>query len=129
MRLVSYTLGQSGTSECYVTLISGSAGGLVGNVNRWLGQFGQPPKTEAEIIALPKVRVLELDTPLIETSGEATDMQGNKSGGTKAFIGVAWISEQGSMFVRMTGELGEVKAAREDFIAFCQSIHRQLAPV
>lgn len=49
MRLATYEMqGPSGPIEVAISRFPGDVGGMLANVNRWRGQVGLPPTTEAE---------------------------------------------------------------------------------
>ncbi len=124
MRLVSYQLGATGETECYIAVLSGQAGGVVANLNRWRGQLGHASISEGEIDALPKITLLGTLTPLLDVSGSFQGM----GGGAKddhAMLAVAYSAPSQSIFVKMIGPADEVHAERENFEAFCKSIRTE----
>lgn len=118
MRLATYRVGQS--SEGYVSLLGGEAGGELANINRWLGQFGEPGVSQSELDAMPRVLVLGKEVAFLEVSGTSTNMQGVATPG-QTMLGVAYSSPSGSLFIRLTGPSGEVAGQRAAFLAFCAS--------
>lgn len=121
MRLVTYTVGDA---ECYIAVLGPGGGGLLANLNRWLGQFGQPPLDEAALAELPTIEVLGQETPLLEAQGDFTDMGGNLHTGQR-LLGVACLLPDKSVFIKMTGPSAVVEAQRDAFIAFCESVRAQ----
>ena len=119
MRLATYSAGDGG-AECVVSLLGGEAGGLVMNLNRWLGQFGQPARTEADFLGGPRVSILGESVPLVFTAGEYRGMDGQARPG-HALLGAARISAGGSLFIKMIGPEKAVEAERANFVAFCES--------
>ena len=94
----------------------GDGGGVKANVNRWFGQFKEPrdkikAKTEETTIGNHKVTYVE---------AEGT-YQSGMPGGTMtpkpnyALTGAIIESPKGSVFVRMTGPQGLVKASSAEF--------------
>lgn len=121
MRLVTYTVGDS---ECYIAVLGPGGGGLLANLNRWLGQFGQPPLDERELAALPTVEVLGEEAPLLEVEGNYTDMGGTEYADQR-LLAVACLLPDKSVFIKMTGPSAEVEAQRDAFIAFSESLRAQ----
>lgn len=121
MRLVSFTLGESGGTECYVTILGGDGGGTVMNLNRWQSQMGQDPLSDEEIDGLPKIVVLGEPVPLLEVKGSFQGMTGDAKS-SQTLLGVARMLEDTSVFVKMTGPEEEVLARKESFVAFCESL-------
>ncbi len=93
------------------------------NLNRWLGQFGEPPMTEAQLAELPAVTMLETTAPLLEVRGDFAGMGAQPKPG-QALLGVACLLDGQAVFVKMTGPESDVAAQKDNFIAFCESLHR-----
>lgn len=120
MRLVTYIPEGAADTECYVTLLSGSAGGLLNNINRWRAQFGNAPITEEALQTLPTVSFLGHSAPVIEVQGPYTDMQGNTVADS-GLIAMAWIEDERSAFIKMTGPVAAIAQQKEAFMTFCTS--------
>lgn len=121
MRVVTFAPRGSEGTECYVTILSGGAGGVEANLTRWRSQMGQPPLGAREIAALKTVRVLGRDAKLIEVMGTYTDMQGNKV--EKAgLLGLVCPVEGSLITVKMTGPFDVIAAEKDRFLAFCGSL-------
>jgi hypothetical protein len=121
MRLVTYGIGQA--SEAYVTPLGGEAGGELANINRWLGQFGQPDISQAELDAMARVSVLDKEVAFLEVSGTSKNMRGVATP-DQTMLGAAYSSPSGSLFVRLTGPSVEVAGQRDAFLEFCASLTR-----
>lgn len=106
--------------QCFITLLPGDGGGLAANLNRWRGQMGLPDLTPEEIDALPRVRALGADVPLLVAESEGPE-------GPSALAGVAVERAGGAVFVKMTGTTGDVRAELDRFRALCASL-RDAAP-
>ncbi|HIK59823.1 MAG TPA: hypothetical protein EYF98_03940 [Planctomycetes bacterium] len=113
MRVVNLEAGAS--AECYVVELPGEAGGLKDNITRWCGQVGAQPLGDAAVAALPTIRCLGEDCPLLELLGE---------GQSSALLGVLLVRPEGSTFVKMLGPRDELLAERAGFIAFVESMER-----
>jgi hypothetical protein len=114
-------LGRGREVECYVTVLSGSGGGLEANVNRWRQQMGQPPMTAAEIAALPAIPMLGVEARLVRMAGSFTGMDGTTRTGSMLLGAVCELGRH-SVFVKMTGPMAEVGAQEAHFEAFCRSL-------
>lgn len=119
MRLVTFTT-QNGTVECYASLLSGPAGGVEANINRWRQQMAQPALTAEQISALKKIKMLGKDSPLVEITGEFSGMSGQAVPGQK-MLGVVCPLEQQTVFVKMVGPEAGVTPETDHFTAFCES--------
>jgi hypothetical protein len=121
MRLVTYVL-SDGETECYISPLSGTGGGVEANLNRWLGQMGREPMSADAIAALPKLTVLGQEVALLETSGTFTSMRGDAKPGY-ALAGVFVPMSETSYSIKLIGPEEEVAASKATFIAFCESLH------
>jgi len=124
MRLANFSIGDSAEAECYVTLLHGTGGGVEANVNRWRSQMGQPPLTAEEIAALPKVEVLGKAAPFVEVSGAYTDMAGVEHGQALLYALIVELDGE-TLFVKMTGPENLLRAEKDHFTAFCQSLKKK----
>ncbi len=124
MRLVTYYTGADAATECYVTLLPGTAGGVTANINRWRRQAGQSPLTTEEIDGLPLIEILKVPTKLVEITGDYTGMSG-ETRANYTVLGAVCALPDSTLFVKMTGPHAEIQREREQFIKFCRSIDRK----
>lgn len=101
-----------------VSTSPGDGGGLVANVNRWRGQLGLPPWSDAEV---------ERQARKIETSaGAATliEMSGADARTQKPTLTVAAIVPQNgaTWFYKLMGDEKLVQAQKEAFAAFVKGV-------
>ncbi len=100
----------------------GSAGGVKANVDRWMRQFSEPrdqinAKTEETTVGKTKITY---------ASAEGTSKSGMPGGPLTpmpdyALLGAIMESEDGSVFIRMTGPKALVKSATADFKKMVES--------
>lgn len=121
MRIVTYTMGESGKTECYVTSLSGPAGGVFANVNRWQEQMGKPPLDGPAMAELPTITILGKPSPMVEITGDFQGMDG-QGGEAFALLGAICPLDTETLFVKMTGPASEVEANKDKFVAFCESL-------
>jgi hypothetical protein len=121
MRSVTYSPSENSPAECYVAVLGGSAGGVEANINRWRQQMGRTPLSPAEIDSLPKIQVLGQACPLVEISGSYTGMGGEQHQ-DYMMLGVVCSLPSSSVFVKMIGPEAEVRAERDNFVVFCESL-------
>ena len=96
-------------------------GGLVRNINRWRGQVGLGPLTEAEVEQLPKRRVFNDQATVLEGYGPYTGMGGVHidDGGLRGAI----FARQGvTLFVKMVGPREIVQGSGDAFNTFLDSL-------
>lgn len=127
MREATFTAGEDGAIECYVTMLPGHAGGVADNLNRWRAQMKQPHLRPEEIEALPRLSILGVPAPYIEITGDYTGMTGPTFEGYAMLAAVA-VLEDRVYFVRLTGPEEAALAEREHFKRFCESLQLNESP-
>lgn len=120
MRQLNYTVGSA--TECYVTVLGGTAGGLASNVNRWRKQMGQPDLGEAEIAALPKRTLLGKEATLVSIDGAFSGMGAAEAKTGYRMLGLVQVADGRSVFVKMVGPQQEVEQQTPNFEAFTGSL-------
>ena len=121
MRQPNLQFGGSGEGECYVTRLSGSAGGLAANVNRWRKQIGADPLPESELENLPTKTLLGKSAVLVSLEGAYSGMGGNPKPGWRLH-GLILIDGGSMVTVKMTGPAALVEENKAKFDAFCASL-------
>ena len=119
MRRVTFQVAPG--TECYLVTLPGQAGGVSANVNRWRKQMGLGPLSPGEIAQLPKQQALGVTGVLIEAEGTFTGMGGEAQQG-QGLMGLILSYRNQTVFVKMTGPLAEVQAAKPGFLTFCRSL-------
>ncbi len=122
MRAVTFTMGENDSTECYVSVFPGDAGGLVPNINRWARQIGAEPLTEPMIAEMPTVTIMGSPAPLVEFSGSFSDSMSGIEVDDATLLGAIGEHAGHSIFVKMVGPAADVAAQKERFVAFCESI-------
>lgn len=115
MREITYLIGE-GDAECYVTLLGGSGGGMLANINRWCGQMGQAPLTEADLAKLARIEMLGAQATIVELERGA-----GSSTSAELLFGAVCLLPERSVFVKMTGPRALLERERAAFAAFCES--------
>jgi hypothetical protein len=119
MRLINLMATEN--TQCYVIILNGEAGGLVGNLNRWRGEVGLEPIDEAGAKDLPTLTMLGRESNILEVSGDYQGM-GGAGAEDQTLLGVCWIDAEASMFVKMVGPATEVAEQKDNFISFVTSL-------
>ena len=113
--------------ECYVSVLPGGGGGIAPNVNRWRKQMGLAELSDAEVAALPRVKVLSADAPFVQMDGafKGAGAQTPTPGYTMAAVA----AERGGAVItaKLVGPSEDVRAEIERFKAMCASL-RAAAP-
>lgn len=108
--------------ECYLTELSGAAGGLESNINRWQQQMNQPALTPEQVAALPKKPLMGGEAAFVTIDGSYGGMSGAVAKENFRMYGLALVSDSKSLFVKMTGPKDVLAAEEANFLAFAASI-------
>lgn len=122
-RLASFKVPGTGVppADVSVTNFPGTVGGDFANINRWRGQLGLPPISEAEFTgAVQRVRGQhDLEFVVAEFESAQPMIDGRPARMVAAILKVP----DSTFFFKMTGETALVASQREAFIRFLQSFH------
>jgi len=97
-----------------VSSLAGDGGGLLANVNRWRGQLGLAPASDADLAKLPTIDASGIKATLIEFSGTSAGKPAQLVGVVLPLGGQTW-------FYKLMGDAGVVTPQKEAFIKFVQS--------
>jgi hypothetical protein len=90
-----------------------AAGNVLDNVNRWLGQLGQPPVTPEKLTEMiQKLPTARGEVDVVDLNGKPADGDASKDG---RIIG-AIASDEGMSFFKMRGNAALVGAEKEKFL-------------
>jgi len=101
---------------------AGQGGGIQANIDRWVGMFDGSPETSTEEreAGERKVTLLSVTGTYMESAGGP--FSGNKTARPDYTMLAAILpSEQGDVFIRLTGPAKAVEGMKEDFDAFAFS--------
>lgn len=121
MRLVTFRSVEHPNVECWVTLLPGSAGGVLANANRWRAEMGLDPLGPDAAAALPRVEVGGRQGVLVDASGDYRGMGGGPVAGARLVGAIAQVPG-GMLFVKMVGPADAVRAELDRFRALCSSL-------
>jgi hypothetical protein len=110
-RALSFWAGEGEVVECYVTVLGGTAGGELANVNRWRTQIGLEPVEQAAVDALDPFTMLGRPARIVELVGT-----------NSAIYGVTSMGDDKSVFLKMTGPPDLVRKQRSAMLAFASSL-------
>ena len=114
-RMLNYRFGESGE-----VFVGRSRGGLLPNINRWLGQFGKPAIESAD--DLPKVSMLGQMGVLVNASGDFAGGMGREARKDAGLAGVIVAIGDQLITVKMMGGAGDVAVEQERLIKFCEGL-------
>jgi len=115
MRYATLKAPVSGRADASVVVLPGPAGGELMNVNRWRGQIGLAAIDDASLASARQV---------LKTKAGAVSVYDFTSEGQKKSRLIAGLLEAGgsTWFVKVTGDLEAVTAARTDFLSLLGSL-------
>jgi hypothetical protein len=116
MRLATLKPAVTGKIDVSVIVLPGTAGGELGNVNRWRGQIGLSPVDEAGRAQMRKeVKSKAGAVSLYDFSSEGPSKQ-------RMIAGLLFVDGR-SWFVKMVGDPEPVAASRADFMKLLETLH------
>ncbi|MDP7062846.1 MAG: hypothetical protein QF489_07945 [Planctomycetota bacterium] len=122
MRVANLRPAGNPDAECTLTLLAGDGGGELDNVNRWRNQMGLGPIDQVAMDAIPTMPILGMDAPFFQLDGAYSGM-GNEAKPDWSLLGMILSTEQFTIFIKMNGPKDLVEAERDNFFAFCTSLH------
>lgn len=120
MRLVTFGVESLAGSECYLTVLSGKAGGEAANLERWQEQLGLAPLGEAGLAKLERIKVLGQDVAFFEGTGTFGSGEGPKA--NTYLAGCLVTVEDQTLFVKFVVPGGGAGAGRAGLLTFLQSL-------
>jgi hypothetical protein len=107
-RLLNYRFGNTG--ECWVSI---SSGGVLGNLNRWRGQFDLEPQIEADLEKLERVDLIGSPGYWVEAAGHYKPGMNQPPREGQALAGVIAESKGRIVTVKMVGSQEDVDANKD----------------
>jgi hypothetical protein len=108
--LAAFSVGE-GEKQAEIT-VSSAGGELLANVNRWRGQIGLPPVSDAGLAEITK------QTDTLGVKGSLVELVGPE----KTILGVAATAGGNQYFVKLTGDNETAQAQKANFEAFVKSL-------
>lgn len=123
MRLITFAVGDNPAeqAECYIVVLGGTGGGRLGNYNRWLGQFGQDPLDETELMLQPTTFFFGEEVPMLVCEGSFTGMGGPPKANQMLLGASAEINGQ-AVFIKLVGAKETVRSNWNKFLVFCATL-------
>jgi len=117
--VAKFTVGSAGGPEATVNVSqsAGDGGGFLANVNRWRGQLGLPPATEADLAKESR------DLPVGEDKARVADISGKdaRTGQPARLVAVVVPRSGETWFYKLMGDSEVVQREQEAFLKFVQS--------
>ncbi len=115
-RLINFVAGEGDSVEI---VMGESQGDVLGNANRWLGQFGLTPLQSQEYLG--ETTMLGREAFIVEGAGKYTPGMGKGEIENASLIGVIRQSGANIITLKMTGPTVEVEKCREEFFEYMRS--------
>lgn len=120
MRFATLMAGEGEDSlEVAITQLTGAAGGIAANINRWRGQVGLPPAGDEEL-AQQAQRVTSREG----APGIIVDLigPGEPPAGAPRMLAAIFPTETHSWFIKAMGSSDVVERHRAKFVTLCESV-------
>jgi hypothetical protein len=122
MRQANFQVAGDPDAECYLTVLGGTGGGLLANVNRWRKQMSLAPISEEELQALPRAPFFEGEGVMVDLQGTYTGMGGDVSDGDGyRMLGLLSVAGGRARFLKMVGPEALIEAETEGFLMLAAS--------
>ena len=116
-RLFNFSFGQTG--EVFLNFSQGSSGGLLANVNRWRQQMGLEKIEDVEKHS-QVITFFNRPSKYLDLEGDYKPVRGDVKKNWR-MLGVLFVNEAFSFFLKMTGHKDEIAKEKQNFEAFCRS--------
>ncbi len=98
-------------TECSITVLPGQGGGARPNIDRWRSQLGLQPLDDTQFLGLERIPLLGGSALLVEASMA-----------NRAVLGAVHVTAERSVFVKLTGPVGQIARHRAEFLDLCGSL-------
>jgi hypothetical protein len=110
------------TADISLVTLGASSGDVLANVNRWLGQLGQPPITADDLPRVVQHLPSELGhVAVVDIEGKPEQGDPNKDGRIIAAIAPA---ESGTAFFKLRGNPALAGAEKENFLKWVRGFRK-----
>lgn len=114
-RVASFTIpGSAGSADLAISFLSGQAGGVLANINRWRGQIQLPPTDDEGLKQITHTLAIKEDSVLLVDLTSA-DMK------TRILVAI-WEKPEGTWFFKLMGPAPTVLQEEQVFSQFLESI-------
>jgi hypothetical protein len=126
MRMVSFhPIADPKAIDCYIIALSGPAGGLEANLERWLGQLGIQASDDNMRQLTSSAQILKTKDGLDAKVFDFTILQTQGSPSDQSMIVAMIPLDKTTVFIKMTGSIGSVKQNKGNFLKLLGSITRK----
>jgi len=126
MRMASFHLiNDPNAIDCYIIALSGPAGGIEANLQRWLGQLNLQPSDENVNQLIISAEGLKTKDGLDVKVFDLSSLQPQAGPTDKTMLAAMIGLEKTTVFVKMTGSIESVKANKDNFLKLLGSISKK----
>lgn len=128
MRMASFAMNRDGDAgACTIISLSGAAGGLEANIQRWIRQLELPELGADELQAfIAKQTTVTTDGGLSVLIVDLRTLN-NATGDTPSIIAGVVELDQSTLFVKFNASARLLEAEKTEFLSLCQSLSREPA--
>lgn len=127
MRLATYYPDHPEGSECAVTVLGGTAGGVIANANLWRSQVGLSSLSPEEEKLLERFPMLDGEATYIECVNPQPRSSEHPNA-VRVLLGAICPLEKETLFVKLTGPIEALTEQKENLMRFLQSFHMEDTP-
>ncbi len=109
-------------TDCSLSKLKGDGGGMVANVNRWLGQMGVGKLDAKGVAQLPRLKLLGKDAVYVSTPGRYGGGMGSKPIEEARMLGLILELPGTAVFLKFVGPTKVVEAQQGNFEKLAASI-------
>lgn len=123
MRLATFTIKRDDqTATCTIVTLGGMAGGLEANVHRWMGQLKLDEPASDEFAAfLARQEHFHSDSGFDGVVVDLSELSAQK-GDAASMVAAILTLNDATLFVKLTGPIGLLKAEKDTFSKLCRSV-------
>lgn len=112
----------AGPDESVEIFLGNSSGDVLGNANRWLGQFGLTPVADEG--SFGEVEILGKTAALVEAEGSYNPGMGGAAKEGYALVGAIRGSGDQVMTIKMIGPAEAVAELKDEFVKYCETLRQ-----
>lgn len=122
MRELGLRVAGRADTECSVSILQGTGGGLAANVNRWRKQMSLEEIDEQAVAALPQKPLVARSATFVDLTGAYRGMQGEVQIKQARLLGLILMLPNAGLFVKLVGPAEVVAQERGRFEQFTRSL-------
>ncbi|MEW6742404.1 MAG: hypothetical protein AB1486_06565 [Planctomycetota bacterium] len=123
-RVANFRVGGHPEAECYLSVLSGTGGGLAANINRWRQQLSLPEASSAELASLETIPMLSRQATLVQLQGTYAGGPDKEPRAETMLVGAIHGGEGApfTIFAKLLGPAAVIAPQLPAFKQFCASL-------